>query len=143
MTGNQIEEGVASLKSLIQPFLVMNFLVEEVKPDSDTVPPTPPKATPHSCTSKSADTPSTQASGETTELITIEVTFKPRDGQMYGSNLFADRPAPDCHDTVPEHFVSNTAEDSSCWPSVDNAGDIGLHDFREEALLKTNQATLL
>ena len=45
-TGSHIEEGIASLKNIIQPFPVVNIPVDEIKSDSDEVPGTPQKATP-------------------------------------------------------------------------------------------------
>ena len=76
-TGSRIEEGIASLKNIIQPFPVMNIPVDEIKSDSDEVPGTPPKATPRSRSSKCAEAASTQTSFQTSdELNTSEVTFK-------------------------------------------------------------------
>ena len=89
----------SSLKSIIQPFPVINFPVEEIKSDSDEVPPTQPKATPCSHSSKCAEASSTLASFETSELNTSEVTFKAQEGETYGPKLFDDQPAPDSIDT--------------------------------------------
>ena len=145
-TGSHIEEGIASLKNIIQPFPVVNIPVDEIKSDSDEVPGTPQKATPRSHSSKCAEAASTQTSFQNSdELNTSEVTFKARQGEKYGPKLFDDRPAPDSIDTqadtqetqdptsvmLPQHFVPCTEQDSSRWPSADSAGDIGLHDFME------------
>ena len=144
-TGSRIEEGIASLKNIIQPFPVVYFPVEEIKSDSDMVPPTSPKATPRSRLSKCAEAASTQASFKTSELNTSEVTFKALERETYGPKLFDNRPAPgsiytqaDTQDTqdptsvtLPQHFVPDTEQDSSRWPSADSAGDLGLHNLRE------------
>ena len=138
-TGSHIEEGIA----IIQPFPVVNIPVDEIKSDSDEVPGTPPKATPRSRSSKCAEAASTQTSFQTSdELNTSEVTFKAREGEKYGPKLFDDRPAPDSIDTqadtqdptsvtLPQHFVPDTEQDRSRWPSADSAGDIGIHNFME------------
>ena len=124
----------------------MNFPVEEIKSDSDKVPPPPPKATPGSRLSKCAEAASTQTSFQNSdELNTSEVTFKAHKGETYGQKLFDNRPGPDSIDTqadtqetqdptsvtLPQHFVPNTEQDSSHWPSADGVGDIGLHNFME------------
>ena len=81
-TGSHIEEGIASLKNIIQPFPVVNIPVNEIKSDSDEVPGTPLKATPRSRLSKCAEAASTQTSFQTSDdLNTSEVTFKARQGE--------------------------------------------------------------
>ena len=96
------------------------------------MPPTPPKATPHLRLSKCAEAASTQALFETSdELNTSEVTFKAHEGETYGPKLDTQETQDPTIVTLPQHFVPDTEQDSSCWPSADSAGDIGLHGFRE------------
>ena len=110
------------------------------------MPQTPPKVTPHSRSSKFAEAASIQTSFQTSDkLNTNEVTFKTRQGEKYWPKLYVDRPAPDSIDTqadtqetqdptsvmLPQHFVPDTEQDSSRWPSADSAGDLRLQNFRE------------
>ena len=123
-SANQIEEALTSIKSMIQPFPVVNIPIEEIKSDEDEVAPTPQKQ-------------GRRQSGKTVEtseeLNTSEVTFKPQECATYAKGndkekeLFEDRPledSPDTQDTqdlnvvsIREHFVPNPEDDLSQWPS--------------------------
>ena len=134
-SANRIEEALTGIKSMIQPFPVINVPIEEIKSDEDEVVPTPQK--PGRRQSRASEGKSVETSQE---LNTSEVTFKPQECATYGKGkdtekeLFADRPlehSPDTQETqdpnvvtLPEHFVPNTEDDLSQWPSSEEAGQV-------------------
>ena len=130
-SANRIEEALTSIKSIIQPFPVVNIPIEEIKSDEDEVAPTPHKQGRRQ-SGKSVET--------SEELPTSEVTFKPQECATYakGKNkekeLFEDRPLEDRPDTqgtqdpnvvsIREHLVPKTKDDLSQWPSSEEVGQV-------------------
>ena len=128
-SANRIEEALSTIKSMIQPFPVVNVPIEEIKSDEDDVPPTP---------QKQGKKHSRQSLETSEELNTSEVTFRPHGCATYDKEkdkekeLFEDRPQEDTPDTqetqdpnvvsITEHFVPNTEDDVSQWPSSEEAG---------------------
>ena len=134
-SANRTEEALTGIKSLIQPFPVVNVPNEENKPEEDEVAPTPQKTGRRqswACEGKSVET--------SQELNTSKVTVKPQDCTTYGEGkdkekeLFADRPlqhSPDTQETqdpnlvtLPQRFVPNTEDYLSQWPSSEEAGQV-------------------
>ena len=130
-SANRIEEALTSIKSMIQPFPVVNMPIEEINSDEDEVAPTPQKQGRRQ-SGKSVET--------SEELNTSKVTFKPQECVTYAKGkdkekeMFEDRPldvSPDTQDTqdpnvvsIQEHFVPNTENDLSQWPSSEEAGQV-------------------
>ena len=109
-SANQIEEALTGIKSMIQPFPVVNVPIEEIKSDQDEVAPTPQK--PGRRQSRASEGKSVETSQE---LNTSKVTFKPQQYATYGmgkdkeKELFADRPlehSPDTQETQDPNVVN-------------------------------------
>ena len=110
-SANRIEESLSSLRSILQPFPVVNLPVQEIKSDNEIILPTPPKGGRR--LSRSSPGKSVDASVNTEELNTSEVTFKPQKGATYayGTALFEDHP-----------HEENTESQESQWPSYKETG---------------------
>ena len=117
---------------MIQPFPVVNVPIEEIKSDKDEVASTPQK--PGRRQSQASEGKSVETSQE---LNTSKVTFKPQECVTYGMEIdkeiemFTDHPLEHSQDTqetqdpnVVTHFVHNTEDDLSQWPSSEEAGQV-------------------